>query len=184
MAIEVNIVDENTVEIPGAVRVKDNGNGRVVITLLTTPTNKWTDHSTGRIVPSNVHMALDTGSKRTYHDDAYDGLFSVNDNWDYDPHKYANGSKMSIAESVARATDRVYGETWMNYPMSRGNKKDLAKLVHKLIKKGHGRNEVYRLGGRAKNLKETGQFGREKLPRLFELVALQDRLINEPVLGG
>jgi hypothetical protein len=186
MALVVNFTEGgNKVIIPGAVEVTDLGHGEISIKLLTTPDKKWVDQKYNR-VPSNTGMTF-RGHRFSGETvpSAFEYLFDVHDNWSMDPHKYLNGSKMTIAESVTRATNRVYDDTawWGTYSsLDKGDKKDLARIVKKIIRDGHGRDEVYRLGGKAKTLRKEG-FGKYSLVKLFELAALYDRVITEPVLG-
>jgi hypothetical protein len=162
--------------------VRDEGNGQISIKLLTQPNRSWVDNRYGK-VPDGASMTF--AGRRNYLPGAYDGLFDTNDYIRRDPHSYLNGNTMSISESVTRATDRVYSNSgwWGVYDDdAKGEKKDLAKVVKKIIKDGKGRDEVYRLGGKAKSLRKDG-FGRYSLVKLFELAALLDGTISEPVLG-
>jgi hypothetical protein len=178
--ITVNFIDNDTVEIPGAVRVQDRGNGQISIKLLTSPLSSWVDQNKNK-VPYGASFTVGAG------EGAFENLFDVEDNWNMDPHTYVNGNKMSIAESVTRATDKVYDDNnwWGAYTdYNKGNKKDLAHIVYVLIKDAVGRNEVYRLGARAATMWESGTFDRYTLVDLFQLQALLDGLIDSPVFNG
>lgn len=180
MAITVNFVGENVVEIPGAVRVTDLGGGEIKIKLLTNPNATWVDQDHKKI-PSGTGLTI--GGKP----DPFVGVFEGSDEWRDDPHSYLNGSRMSIKESTLRATNRVYNEySWWgtHADFRKGSKKDLAKIVRHLIRDGKGRDEVYRLGGKAVTFYKNGSFDRYSLVELFELAALYDRVIDTPILDG
>lgn len=182
MAIEVHIIDENTVRIPGAVEIKELGSGRISVKLLTTPISKWVDNHTTNLVPAGTTMGIPAGAKN-YEVGAYDFLTGA-DGYNKDLHSYANGNNyLSISESTTRATERIYHTTWGGYEwLTKGEKKDLARIVHALIKKSVGRDEAYRLAGRAKNLKDTGQFKSNTLVNIMQWAALMDGKIETPVI--
>lgn len=187
--------NENDIEIPGAVRVKKRPDGTVAITLLADPNKRWVGRE-GATVPAGSGFTVGgTPGIKNYMVGAYAGVFTEGDAVAVDGHYYANGNnRLSIAESTTRACERVYHETWGDYARrynssyalktadERGSKTDLAKIVRKVILNGHGRDEVYRLAGRAKNLKESGGFPRYTLVELFQLSALLDGKLKAPVV--
>ena len=175
--IEINYIDENTVELNGALQVTDRG-GKLSVKLLTTPTSKWVDNA-GKKLNTSAGMTLPTRAV-----DPYEGVFESQDSITNDPHRYKTSwRRYTVKDSTLRAVNKVYDETWEDFQFSKGDKRDLAKIVVKLIRDAYGRNEIYRLGGRAVNVKNTGAFDRYNLVEIFQWVALMDGVISEPVLG-
>src|SRR5215213_8389473 len=146
MAIKAQMVDENTIIINDSVKLTDSERG-LALKFLTTPTSKWVGPE-GRIpseagvifpkasdpyptlgyggstVNAKANKPFASGQSVTSDDirpaDPYDGVFDVNDSFRYDPHHYVNGNNYYyIKDSVKRATEKVYSDTWGLYLRAR-----------------------------------------------------------------
>jgi hypothetical protein len=188
MTIEINLVDENTLEVNDALRIVDSADG-LKVTLLKTPTQAWASNRGGVLngpagltVPTESRKFTLTAPRKSGYRSM--GLPSTRDDIDLDPHYYANGNNgLSVAESTSRAVNRLFYTTWSDYTAEEcGDPDDIGKVVRLLIKGNKGRDYVYALGGRVKNLKDSGSFTRYTLAELLQWSAIMDKAIDAPVL--
>lgn len=182
MAININMVDKDTVILNDVLRIKDGPNG-LQVKFLTTPGSKWVDNA-GNGVPSGGTVEYPTRSWATLAGQPATQVASPGtDALTYDPHYYRNGNNgLTVAESARRVVERLYYQTWGNFtPDATGEPDDINKVVRELIRNNKGRDYAYTLGGRVKNMKEGKGFDSYTCAEVFQWAALMDGAIEKPV---
>jgi hypothetical protein len=112
-------------------------------------------------VPSHIHPAKDFNNDHMWH-------------YQDDPYDYITGVRgLSIASSADRAVVKIQEDIWTTYgPHSIGDENELFDVCGKLLEQGVGRNYLYRLAGRAKNIRKP--FSPTSLTTIFKHLAAID----------